>query len=265
MRNEYNRIKENLRALVNEIMQSLKEAPTGNLRVSTSGNSVQYYYISGEKKNDTHGKYIRKTEWVLAQAIAQRDYDRLLLREAESLLDHADSNPRIMECAYNRLGYIFNEQNLYRQDLIRPRVLSDVAYTEKWLHEEYKQKAFAEDAAEIYTQKNERVRSKSEKIIADCMNQYDVPYRYEKPLKLGNLTLYPDFTILNKKTRSEMYWEHMGMMDNPEYAQSAVRKIQSYERAGMYSGEQVLFSYETAQNPLDTRLIEQMVKHYFVK
>ena len=265
MKIEYSKMKEELKKMCDEIRMTLKNAPKGNLRISSSAGRIQYYHLAPEiKKEKPQGMYIRKSERKLAQAIAQRDYDRLLLREAERLLNSAETDPQCLDNAYSFLGSIFCKQNTYRQDLIVPRVLPDNAYIEKWLNEEYKQKAFSEDAAEIYTQRRERVRSKSEKIIADCMNQFKIPYRYEKPLKLGNMTIYPDFTILDRRTRSEMYWEHMGMMDNAEYAQSAVRKMNSYEKCGMYSGEQVLFSFETAQNPLDTRLIEDMVKHYFV-
>ena len=51
---------------------------------------------------------------------------------------------------------------------------------------------------EYYTIKGERVRSKSEKIIADELYRYQIPYKYEFPLTLAthnrNIQLYPDFT-----------------------------------------------------------------------
>ena len=37
--------------------------------------------------------------------------------------------------------------------------------------------------------------------------------------------VYPDFTLLSRKTGKEIYWEHEGMMDDQEYARKAVQKI----------------------------------------
>jgi len=72
-------------------------------------------------------------------------------------------------------------------------------------------------APELYTAKGERVRSKSEIIIADSLMRAGVPYRYEFPIILnGYGKIYPDFTVLNVGLRKELYWEHLGMMDDSE-------------------------------------------------
>ncbi|MEE3440399.1 MAG: hypothetical protein VZR07_10670, partial [Ruminococcus sp.] len=50
------------------------------------------------------------------------------------------------------------------------------------------------------TQRGEIVRSKSEVIIADALYYANIPYHYEKPIKVGDRVIYPDFTVLNVKT-----------------------------------------------------------------
>ena len=110
----------------------------------------------------------------------------------------------------------------------------------RWYDSEYHGKEFYEGTAEIVTEKGERVRSKSEKILADYFYRNNILYQYERPLYLkGYGTVYPDFTFLSKKTRKEIYWEHEGMMDKPEYAKSAVKKIESYQRNGIHLGERL--------------------------
>lgn len=47
---------------------------------------------------------------------------------------------------------------------------------------EYKGKELNDDTMEIYTQKGERVRSKSEKILADYFYYNNISYKYECPL-----------------------------------------------------------------------------------
>ena len=78
----------------------------------------------------------------------------------------------------------------------------------------------------------------------------------------GYGTVYPDFTFLSSKTRQEMYWEHEGMMDNQEYARSAVRKIESYQKNGIYPGERLILTFETQQSMLNQNIVENLVEKY---
>lgn len=73
---------------------------------------------------------------------------------------------------------------------------------------EYRGKGFDESTSEFYTAKGEKVRSKSEVIIADVLSREGIPYRYEYPLYLKGIgKVHPDFTVLNVKQRKEIYWE----------------------------------------------------------
>ena len=115
------------------------------------------------------------------------------------------------------------------------------------------------------TERGERVRSKSEKILADYFYRRGIPYKYEKPLYLKHFgTVYPDFTFLSKRTRKEIYWEHDGRMDDPVYAQSAVRKIQAYEENDIYPGEQLILTFEMEKQVLNTQEIERLVRRYLL-
>ena len=135
----------------------------------------------------------------------------------------------------------------------------------KWYDSEYHGKEFYEGTAEIVTEKGERVRSKSEKILADYFYRNNILYQYEKPLYLkGYGTIYPDFTFLSKKTRKEIYWEQEGMMDKPEYAKSAVKKIESYQRNGIHLGERLLLTFETELTVLNSQIVEELVEKYLV-
>ena len=135
----------------------------------------------------------------------------------------------------------------------------------KWYDSEYHGKEFYEGPAEIVTEKGERVRSKSEKILADYFYRNNILYQYEKPLYLkGYGTIYPDFTFLSKKTRKEIYREHEGMMDKPEYAKSAVKKIESYQRNGIHLGERLILTFETELTVLNSQIVEELVEKYLV-
>ena len=119
--------------------------------------------------------------------------------------------------------------------------------------------------AEIYTNKGERVRSKSEKIIADMLNRYEIPYRYEYPIYLRRLgQIYPDFTVLDVKKRKQIYWEHFGMMDNNDYCEKALRKLDIYMKNDILIGDTLIFTHETSKHPLETAVIDKLIHKYFM-
>lgn len=133
----------------------------------------------------------------------------------------------------------------------------------EWMKEDYKKKEFQENSTVIITERGERVRSKSEKILADYFYQKNIPYKYEAPLYLvGAGIIYPDFTFLSSKTRQEIYWEHEGMMDDEIYARNAIRKIHTYEKNGIYPGERLILTFETKAVALDTQIVKELVCKY---
>ena len=129
-----------------------------------------------------------------------------------------------------------------------------------WEKVAYQGKPFKEDSSEIYSERGERVRSKSEKMIADKLLMMGIPYRYEYPLKLNGFgTVYPDFTILDVSTNEIIYWEHFGRMDDLDYANKTIRKINQYARNGYSIGDKLLVTFETRQTLIDMRDVEKML------
>ena len=59
-----------------------------------------------------------------------------------------------------------------------------------------------------------------------------------------------------------MYWEHLGMMDEPDYAEKALRKISCYEQNGLWQGDKLILTYETKAISLNQKLIGQVIQHY---
>ena len=49
-------------------------------------------------------------------------------------------------------------------------------------------------------------------------------------------------------------------MDDPEYAEKAVRKIDGYVQSGILLGEQLIITYETSGYPLNGRVVEILVE-----
>ena len=73
---------------------------------------------------------------------------------------------------------------------------------------------------------------------------------------------YPDFTILNKRTRQIIYWEHLGKLGDEDYCTDNIQKLEDYADAGIFQGKNLLLTYECASKPLTTKMIELMIKEF---
>ena len=88
------------------------------------------------------------------------------------------------------------------------------------------------------TSRNELVRSKAELAIAEKLIAMGVQYVYEQPLLLGGRTRWPDFTIEDDASGITYYWEHLGLLSDPAYAQRWATKRQAYLADGIRPLEQ---------------------------
>lgn len=57
-------------------------------------------------------------------------------------------------------------------------------------------------------------------------------------------------------------WEHLGMMDDPNYVDMAIKKINTYEQNDILLGKNLILTYETKKNPLNSKTIKLIIQHY---
>ena len=260
LRNETNQLKK----IIENVQKRLKNAPNGHLRISKSRGRVEYYFkdeeCSAVRKN---GRYMKANERKLAKSIAQRDYDMQVLKMSTERVKAIETFLRKYE--RTRLKEMYRKMNHYRKELIEPVEISDEEYLKQWQTVEYERKPIINDTQVIVTERGERVRSKSEKIIADRLNMLGIPYRYECPILLdGNIKVYPDFTILRLPEREEVYLEHFGMMDDMDYLSKTMHKLNTYERNGIYLGVNLFITYETSIRPINTKVLDEVLRALFV-
>ncbi|MBP3217793.1 MAG: hypothetical protein J6M46_05420 [Lachnospiraceae bacterium] len=249
-----------LDAIITGARTRLKNVPDGRIATHRRLDGVYYtFHCSG----DSAGRYLSKKDLPLILSLAQKEYDQKVLRSAElerkKLIRFASAYPEVSaEQVYEQLGKD-------RQVLVTPIAWPDDVYIRNWLDIQYPKKGFSEEGPEFYTSKGERVRSKSEVIIADTLARMGVPYRYEFPIRFsGTGTFHPDFTVLNVRQRKEFYWEHLGMMDNDEYVESALSKIEIYQKNGCFPGSKLILTYESGKHPLHIGLLTDIIQEYLL-
>lgn len=247
--------------MISDIQKRLKKAPEGSLRVVKKWNSYQYYQRSSQK--DVQGQYIPRDNQTLAAALAQKDYDSKLLAALEKQLKAID---RFLK-DYDPGAPIstFDDLTAPRKQLVTPEFVNDEDFVKQWQNVPYEKLGFKKDAPVFNTDRGERVRSKSEVLIANELYRHGIPYRYEFPVFSGGVLMAaPDFNCLNIRLRKEFYWEHLGMMGNDDYANRNAAKIEKYTLAKDFDETCLIVTFETDRHPLNTRVIEEKIMKYLV-
>ncbi len=242
--------------------KQLKKSPPGRLRIQRQGQSLTYY-CAGEIKGDKdhNGRRLDASDKQIISDLAQKSY---LRKVRQSALEEQRAIRKILD-NYPKLQFenIYKDLRDDRKTLIRPVALSDEEYERQWLGKPYDKKGFSEGDPNFVTLKGERVRSKSEQIIADRLTYHNIPYKYECPIRLDIGVFHPDFTVLRLRDRKEIYWEHCGAMDKQSYADYAVNRFNVYARNNIILGKDLVATFETGMFPLDTEILDKFILAHF--
>ncbi len=262
----------NLQTTLMEKEKEINKKLDGHLRIAQRHGRSQFYHYT--ESSNPKGRYIPLKEKAFAYKLAQKDYDTeviiLIQKEIDTLqnyLKHTGGGRAITE--------LYDSLCPARRALITPVTLTDDQYAANWQEVSWTGRPFSPDSPLLYTARGERVRSKSEVIIADTLFYHKIPYRYEFPLTLkrtdvdrcadafgSTVTLHPDFLCLNTRTRAEFIWEHFGLMDDPAYSKNAAGKLRLYTENRILPGRNLIITMETQTEPLSTRTIDQTIEAF---
>ena len=252
-------------SVIADIKSRMTSFPEGSLKssVTSKNGEIHYQYYVRTNKSDRTGRYLKKGEISIAGELAQKEYCEKTLRVAErerKLLS------RFLKASDEQaLLKVYTKMNEGKRILVEPYVITDEEYARRWQAKNYTGGSFEEGEAEYYTKRGDRVRSKSEQIIADRLYDAGVPYRYEYPLIYDQTNyIYTDFTVLNKRTRVMFRWEHFGRMDDPKYRKVFFWKQSIYSQYGYIPGVNYICTFEDNANPLDVRVVDKMIRKLFL-
>ena len=252
--------------------KSYEKAPQGRIRISQNGGHPEYYLVT--ETGSLRGKYLPHSQETLARQLAQKDYDARLIKQLQKEIDTLQNY--LKQTGGGRaITELYDSLCPARRALITPVTLTDDQYAANWQEVSWTGRPFSPDSPLLLTARGERVRSKSEVIIADTLFHHNIPYRYEFPLTLkrtdvdrsadaygSTVTLHPDFLCLNTRTRAEFIWEHFGLMDDPAYSKNAAGKLRLYTENRILPGRNLIITMETQTEPLSTRTIDQTIEAF---
>ena len=253
-----------LERLIRAANLRLENAPIGVIRVKKERGLARFYWYKG----DGYGKeeYLGQDKSKLRGKLSQKMFNKLLLGASKQQLKAVRKCVDVLEGVEDkRDGHAIMED-------MASEIKGFVADAFEDDDERYAKRWQAKDFGTWYncmsvhtTRKMENVRSKSEVLIADRLLAQGVPYHYESVFECYDGThVNPDFRVLNKRTRKEFFWEHLGRMDDPQYCAHCVDKIEKYSRSGVVLGRNLIITMESSLRPMSTWFIDQTIHDFLL-
>ena len=239
------------------IENKINRLPEGRIKVKNQDGKA-YYYHAGIYPTE---KYLGSKDIALIEELIQKNYLKLVLKEARNELAALEKMQKIYP---DKLAEdVFDSLPDAKKKYATPINICDDAFVQKWLDIPYKRKPIKKGTPAFQTLKGDKVRSKSEVIIADRLWANGIPYKYECPLKTGNEIIHPDFTILRMSDRKIIYHEHCGRMDDPTYTDDLLYRVSLYSQERIFIGDRLYLTFESSTRPLNTDTLDDYINTNF--
>lgn len=212
-----------------EIEEELLALPEG--RLAKLG---KYYYQATKDKRTG----ITKNPKLIRQLCRKR-YLIVRQKQLNTGLSHAHELTKLDDVMPKELIRSFSPtyQGLPDSYFFHPSV-------EPWLEEPHQKNPYPTEDGNYLSKNGVAVRSKSEALIANLLEEYEIPYHYDVRLTLGAKTIYPDFIIKNPFNGKTIIWEHYGALNQPEYEQKMINKMLLYHAQGYIPFETLIYTFE---------------------
>lgn len=222
-----------------------------------NGNYSKWYLSNGASPI-----YIPKKERQFAAELAERKYLSLLLKDIQQECNALDA---YLQC-HQTTGSVdlFLAQSPEHRKLVSSAFSPQSDELSNWTNALYKQNQKYPEQRIHHSVSGHLLRSKSEVFIDMALFNHKLPFRYECELELGDVVIYPDFTIRHPATGETYYWEHFGRMDDLSYSKNACSKLQAYTSHGIIPSIRLITTYETHDHPLSMTAIEHLIEEYFL-
>lgn len=238
----------------NKRVKKLESIENRPIQIIVNNGVSQYYDLDENGKR----RYIHSNEIQSLKPVLQKNYE---LKVNQKLKKQKKALEKFIK------GYeISNAKEVYesycegRKRMVEPLFESDEDFLMRWFVEHPGEQNNKFEQGNFKTIKGEHVKSKSEKIIADTLFNNDIPYVYEPSVILGKTEYFPDFMVLNMKTRKTIYWEHFGIISDEIYARKNFAKLYTYEKYGIEVGKDLIITMEGEGLSFDMNLLEEKIR-----
>ena len=247
-----------LQQQIDSLKSQINSLPEGDFFCTRNGKYFKWYHTDGH-----HHTLIPKKNKTYAEQLAKKKYLSIQLKELKiqkRAIDVCVAQYKELPC---KAAELLSKNEEYGR-LLATTGQPTSEILREWMRESYDKNTKYPEQLNHKAYSGNMVRSKSEELIDMYLSMFQIPFRYECALQVGNTTIYPDFTIRHPITGDVYYWEHFGMMDDSNYSSNAFSKLQLYMFNGIIPGKKLITTYETKDHPLDSEQIEKIIRLYFL-
>ena len=192
-----------------------------------------YYHASGEKE------FSITNDRPLIQSLSRKKYLLEMKKRLEQNILVLSQTNKLSDLTPENLIKAFpaSYQDLPKSYFYHPSV-------ESFLSKELPKNSYNVESLHYHSNNGIALRSKSEMIIANELEAYNIPYQYEAPLRFLEHTKYPDFTIKNPFNGKVFIWEHFGGLHLKDYEDNMTNKMMLYTKHGYRPFETIIYTFE---------------------
>ena len=256
-----------LRFLEQEILvlqNQLANAPQGTLICRRQSNGTYKYYRRIIGPDNTYKEFYLKKQF--------RDEARQLAEKMvaeKKLLDYQNEKKVLQKTlAFQKnepATDVFLRQHSGIASLLMEKDQQSEKPWQKWKYAPYsRNQNYLEHLKYTTVVPGLLVRSKSEAMIVDALERHGVPYHYDEYICLNGEFIAVDFVCLNVKTGEFYYWDHRGMMNDPDYIKKTLYCENLFYSNGFIPWINMIVTTETQDRPLDLQWVETIIEHYLV-
>jgi len=128
-----------------------------------------------------------------------------------------------------------------------------------WMEATYEKNPLPFKGRKHFSKGGTQVRSKSEILIANQLEDYGIHYRYEAALTLDGQTNYPDFEMINPYSLKHIIWEHFGAFNQHGYERSMNDKMNLYTSNGYTPFDTFIYTFEYEVG--DPRRLRELIEN----
>ena len=235
--------------IVESLKKELRYVKLGKLYIKRNRNKVYYYeYLRGSEKSISSNKD-------KLRALARVELVRAHIKILEFNID-------AIEKALNKMK---PENTKHSNELFDLLCVPAGIYTKaqvEWMTEPYQRNPYHPEHLRYSSTNGVLLRSKSEQAIANRLEARGIPYRAEPPMNIAGRIMYSDFVILLDEKEIKI-WEHFGLMDDEEYRQNAMDKIEDYRKSGFVQHKNLICTREEDIQSADD--IDQIIDRFLIR
>jgi len=259
-RDQLETMREHYRCMRDSLQEEVNGLPKGSLS-SWNYNGKLYYRQNYLEDGAMVRNSITKQEDIIRQ-LARKRYANAMIEQVQnviSVLDYTISNFKwfsrdeimaSLSAVYQNLPAEFFEKE-YIKDIANmdpmaiisnPNVLPELR-SRLWGAQPFVRSDFRPEELIHTSSRGEKLRSKSELLIAETYYNLGIEFRYEEVIKVGRYDFAPDFAFIDFEG-NPFFHEHAGMMGDIKYRNRHKWKMARYEEAGIVPWKNLIITYD---------------------